>query len=590
MVDVLGTRLGRYDIRERIGRGGMASVYKAWDTTLERWVAVKVLHDHLADEEDFKERFQREARLVASLNHPNIVQVYDFDIAERGSTPVYYMVMAYVEGASLRRRMERKHELGERMTLAESAVVMRGVCSALAFAHGRGMVHRDVTPGNILFSEHEQVVLADFGIARMITGTRLTQSGTTSGTPIYMSPEQGMGEAGDHRSDIYSVGVILYEMLTGAVPYDGDSTFAIMMKHVNDPVPSPLAKNPTLPQAIESIVFRAMAKDPDERYQNIDEMLVDFEGVLAQNRGATLVLNRTTPMTARRHGRKLRAALPIALTFAALAVVALVAALLILPRLTGSDAAPTPTDEAMVTLAVPPLRPRSFAPSMTAGPFLFSDNFGPDRGQLIWPITTDDPAIHRTIEDGVYRIRHTLRATAVTTIFNEEYVEYGAGFVFQADFTLSTRSQADSATGIVFRYRSDDDYYVFAVNGQGQISLWRRQAGAWTELRGLATAWTPAESARPAGETNRLTLMDAAERLRGFVNDELVIDIQHRPTILAGGTGIYLATTVSPVAEPLAEVFVDNFSVEAVRLPTRTPSPTVPRTPTTTVAPTATPA
>src|SRR5215470_1907372 len=140
MAEILGTQLGRYDIRERLGKGGMAAVYKAWDTNLDRWVAVKVLHDHLADEADFKSRFEREAKVVASLNHPNIVQVYDFDVIERNGTPVYYMVMAYIPGRSLKSIMDEKHSAGERLPLAEIDKIMREVCAALSYAHGQGMI------------------------------------------------------------------------------------------------------------------------------------------------------------------------------------------------------------------------------------------------------------------------------------------------------------------------------------------------------------------------------------------------------------------------------------------------------------------
>lgn len=256
MVDVLGARLNRYEIRTRIGKGGMAAVYKAWDTNLDRTVAVKVLHTHLSDDADFKSRFEREAKLVAGLNHPNIVQVYDFDSVQMSDETIYYMVMAYVPGATLRQVMEQRRAENRSFTLTEIGEILRQIVSALSYAHSRGMVHRDVTPGNILFNEDKQVVLADFGIARMIEGTRVTRTGTTSGTPIYMSPEQSMGEGGDHRSDIYSLGIILFELLTGRAPYEGDSAFAILMKHVNEPVPEPTAFVSLLPAACDEIVAK----------------------------------------------------------------------------------------------------------------------------------------------------------------------------------------------------------------------------------------------------------------------------------------------------------------------------------------------
>src|SRR5258705_2032903 len=153
MVDVLGAKLGRYEIRERLGKGGMAAVYKGWDTNLDRWVAVKVLHDHLVDETGFKARFEREAKVVASLSHPNIVGIYDFDTQEINGTPIYYMVMPLITGKSLKALMDERHARGERLTMDEIENVMRGACSALHYAHEHGMLHPDVTPGNILFND-----------------------------------------------------------------------------------------------------------------------------------------------------------------------------------------------------------------------------------------------------------------------------------------------------------------------------------------------------------------------------------------------------------------------------------------------------
>lgn len=227
-----------------------------------------------------------------------------------------------------------------------------------------------------------------------------------------------------------------------------------------------------------------------------------------------------------------------------------------------------------MTLAVPALPTRRFAPSMTKGPLEFQDTFEPDRGQLLWQITTDDPDIYRNIENGVYRLRHTLPATAVTSLFNPDY-EYYTDFVYEADLTLSPNNQREAASGLVFRYRDDDRYYVFAVNGQGYVSLWLRYQGAWTELRKLDGAnWTPAEGVKTQGETNHLRLVDNGKRILGYVNGNLVIEVESEPILLSGATGIYLATTQSAnVPNPVAEVQVDNFSVYAYKPTTATTAP-----------------
>lgn len=571
MLDVLKTRLGRYEIRERIGKGGMSVVYKAWDTALDRWVAVKVLHDYLSEEKDFRARFEREAKIVAGLNHPNIVQVYDFAALEHDDQTTYYMVMQYIEGESLRLKMEAYHASGAHMPLAEVARVMRGICAALGYAHAKGMVHRDVTPGNVLFNAEGQAVLADFGIARMVSGTRLTQSGTTSGTPIYMSPEQGIGEPGDKRSDIYSLGIILFEMLTGQAPYEGDSAFAVLMKHVNEPVPSPLDRNPQLPQPLESVIFQALAKVPDDRYQRVEDLMADFENALGGKATAVAVrpaaAQRPGPASSQTNRARIigmpftRLLLPIGVVAALILAAALIVTL---PRAHGTT----------LPLNAPPLATRKFAPSMTSGPLTFTDTFDPERGKLIWPvgdIDLGDGRINRAIENGVYRIRHTLKSTALTTLF-DEYYQYADNYSYEADFTISENSQRDTAAGIVFRFRNDDQYYVFAVDGQGQVSIWRRYQGEWRELRGLGQEWTPAPGVNLAGKTNHLKLIDSRDRLIAIVNDRTVIEVQIEEIWYSGGIGIYLASTRTDVSKPFAEVVIDNFSAQSYRRPSATPT------------------
>jgi serine/threonine protein kinase len=577
MVDVLGTQLGRYDIRERLGLGGMAAVYKAWDTNLDRWVAIKVLHDHLAGEPALKERFKREAKVVARLNHPNIVQVYDFGTVERNGLPIYYMVMAYIPGPSLRKIMDEKSTSGELFTLAEIGNVMRGVCSALSYAHTQGMIHRDVKPGNILFGDQGQAVLADFGIARMVAGDRLTQTGATSGTPVYMSPEQATGRGADHRSDIYSLGVILYELLSGQAPFLGDTAVATLMKHINEPVP-PLPYSDGIPASMmDAVLFRALAKDPDQRYQSASALLADFEQAASGSLSAlnkepnnTLMIPELVVSPGNRR-RNLWSWL-----VGSLVVVALVIAGIVLSRSAAPSgvASPTNTVIAQVPTESPTVALTSRASSMTTGPLIFKDVFGPDRGELIWPVTVDNEQVYRNIENGYYLIRHTLPATGLPTIFDEEH-QYASGFSYEADFTISDKSQNDTATGIIFRYLNDDNYYVLGINGQGQVGLWLRADSNWSELRHRATKWTLADGAKLRGQTNHLKLTDDGKRLLGYVNDKLVIAIPNDTTIESGATGIYLATTSSlKVPNPFAEVTVDNYGVSYFVAQTETPTPT----------------
>jgi tRNA A-37 threonylcarbamoyl transferase component Bud32 len=263
-----GQNLGKYRVLEPLGRGGMARVYRAYHPQLDRYVAIKVLRSDLVEEEDFLARFKREARAVAALRHSNIVRVFDFDV-QQGA---YYMVMELLEGDSLRTRLNDYRAREERMPLGDVARILLDVLEGLQYAHSEGMVHRDVKPGNILLSKSGQAVLTDFGIAQIIGGTRYTVSGALMGTLNYMSPEQGLEGECDSRSDIYSLGIVFYEILTGDPPFDADTPLAILMKHVNDPLP-PLRKiEPSIPRPLERVVLKALAKRREQRYQSADEM------------------------------------------------------------------------------------------------------------------------------------------------------------------------------------------------------------------------------------------------------------------------------------------------------------------------------
>jgi serine/threonine-protein kinase len=268
-----GRNLANYRLLEPLGRGGMARVYRAYHPQLDRYVAIKVLRSDLVDEEEFLGRFKREARAVAALRHPNIVQVFDFDVQDG----LYYMVMELLAGDSLRTRLNDYRARDERMPLGDVARVLLDALEGLAYAHSEGMIHRDVKPGNILLSKRGRAVLTDFGIAQIVGGTRYTVSGALMGTLSYMSPEQGMEGQCDARSDIYSLGIVLYEMLTGDPPFDAETPLAILMKHVNDPLPPPRKVEPSIPKPFERVVLKALAKHPRQRYQSAGEMAEALE-------------------------------------------------------------------------------------------------------------------------------------------------------------------------------------------------------------------------------------------------------------------------------------------------------------------------
>jgi len=268
----------------------MAEVYKAYHPGLDRYVAVKILHSFLANEEDFLVRFQREARIVATFRHLNIVQVHDFDFDAESN--VYYMVMELVDGPNLKARLQEMGREGRKLPLEEAIHTVVAIANALDYAHQRGMVHRDIKPANIIFTQDGQVILSDFGIARMVNTITLTASGAMVGTPAYMAPEQGIGQTGDERADIYSLGAVLYQLVTGSLPFDADTPLGVILKHINAPLTPPTALNPNLPPGIEAVAVRALAKDPSNRYQTAREFAADLERGMAGEHVEPISLER----------------------------------------------------------------------------------------------------------------------------------------------------------------------------------------------------------------------------------------------------------------------------------------------------------
>lgn len=272
MEDLSGVTLGSYRLVEKIGQSALSAVYRAYQSSLERWVAVKVLDPaYVGQDERFIARFRREARAIAALRHPNILIVYD--CGEQNG--LEYIAMEYVAGGALTKRLT-----GEPFPWKQAVGLAIGIGQALAFAHSRGIIHRDVKPGNVLLPTEEWPLLADFGLAKLQhLGGSGTNPGKPMGTPAYISPEQALGGEVDHRTDIYALGVMLFEMVTGQVPFQATKTFDMLLKHISEPPPSPRTLVPEIPEALEHIILRALAKEPDERYQDMGDMVADMEAL-----------------------------------------------------------------------------------------------------------------------------------------------------------------------------------------------------------------------------------------------------------------------------------------------------------------------
>lgn len=274
MNDLSGTTLGQYQLIEVIGKGGMATVYRAYQPSMEREVAVKVMSPDLADEAEFITRFRREAQIIAQLQHPHILAVYDF--GEQGR--FVYLVMRLMMGGTLANELQGRPLPVERVIL-----LVRQIASALDYAHGQGVIHRDLKPSNVLLDSEGNASLTDFGIAKMVIGgavTGLTSPGSVIGTPTYMAPEQWRSEPVDARTDVYALGVMIYQMLLGKVPFAAETPHGLMYQHLDQQPPPPRAVDPNLPPGVEPVLLRALAKHRHDRYSSAGELAADLEHVL----------------------------------------------------------------------------------------------------------------------------------------------------------------------------------------------------------------------------------------------------------------------------------------------------------------------
>jgi serine/threonine protein kinase len=274
----------------QLGQGGMASVPKAYHAALDRYVAIKILHPAFMEDQNFLARFQREARVVARLDHPNIVPIFDF--SEHDGQP--YLVMKFIEGETLKARLARAP-----LTREEGLRIVKAVGSGLAYAHKQGILHRDIKPSNVLLAKDGQIYLADFGLARIAQAGASTPSNETMmGTPQYISPEQARGDSDlDEGTDIYSFGVLLYEMVVGRVPFNADTPFSIIHDHIYKPLPMPRSINSNVPEAVERFLLKALAKDRQDRFKTVTEMVKAFERATEIKPGAATTMDSAMTAT-----------------------------------------------------------------------------------------------------------------------------------------------------------------------------------------------------------------------------------------------------------------------------------------------------
>ena len=597
-IDLLGRNFGVYKLVELLGRGGMASVYRGYQESIDRSVAIKILPTEFLHDPNFSQRFLQEARALSKLTHPAIVSLYEF--GQQNDLP--YIVMPLMSGGSLAERLKRGA-----LPLDEIIHILTPLADALDFAHRQNIWHRDVKPNNILFDQHHNPYLSDFGIAKAVgsVAASLTGSGII-GTPDYMSPEQARGESLDHRADIYSLGVVTYQMLTGEVMFKATTPLGVLFKHINEPPPPLRQLRPELPASVESVVLKSLAKNPDERFSSANEFIRALTGAIrsptsqvtppaigksldtpTQNESMQRVAPTLNVPPKMREPKKSNTPLWVAFSIiGGVIVMCVVAAFLVfgvgvysaaataqvqttntaLVRATQTNAArvnATSTSQAEKTAlarasaqtATASARIEATASSLARVSSLWTavliDNFTTTTSQ--WPTgnynATDASATH-SIVGGKYR----------WTVKPTKSISWRAGpnAAALADFRLSVEGKRISGPtistyGLYFR-RDGEDMYVFQANDQREYSVAVYAKGSWVML--IDRTVSPLIQ---ANSSNRLTVVAQGSHFSFYINNQFVDDVND--TRLSKGT-VGMVTGLGTSTDEVVIDF-DNFELRA---------------------------
>jgi serine/threonine protein kinase len=475
---MMPTKIGRYEIKAELGRGGMATVYRAYDPGFDREVAIKVLPKEFLHDPNFHDRFKREIKIIAALEHPAIVPVYD--VGEDDGVP--YFVMRYMTGGSLTNQIERGI-----FSLQDAARIVEKLASALAYAHKKGVVHRDLKPDNILFDSNGDPYISDFGVASFSSGTTDLTGNAAIGTPAYMSPEQAQGDKVDGRSDIYGLGAIIFQMLSGQQPYKADTPMGVAVKQITDPVPEILKVNPTLPRETDTIIKTAMAKKREDRYPSTTELAKAFQQVAESRQTVASGKESVAPQSvATKQGSPRTASSPVAtqpassssassgksrgLVFAGIAIIGILVILAVVvlgafflkDKLFSSQPAETKTviAEAAATDVIETTPPEANSNSFTEdfnGSLDNWDHFvaGGDESQLTSSVENGFLNFEIKGKGLYYYIYHTPKT-------------YGN---VRIDVRAENRGEINSTVIIICRYNEDNGWYEFDINNGGLYKI-----------------------------------------------------------------------------------------------------------------------
>ena len=543
MTDLTGQSIGRYHILEQLGEGGMATVYKAYDTRLERNVAVKVLRTDQfipAQLQMVLQRFEREAKSLAKLTNPNIVNILDF--GEHDGMP--FLVMEYLPGGTL------KKKLGQPIPWREALRILLPVAHGLAYAHGHGIIHRDVKPANILLNEDDRPILTDFGIAKLLeapSGHTLTASGVGMGTPEYMAPEQGLGaNTIDERADVYSLGIVLYEMITGRKPYIADTPMAVVLKQMTDPLPHPSDFVDDLPEEVEHILLKALAKEPENRYENMSALIEAMDALLAKTVPVAVPVppQKEALKEAPRTGSSPR------ILFAALGVIVVFAVLLFgIPWMQDKfSAAPTvhvtytsivyptltevtPPSPTMTAPVTPGTAEAANALSQTVLAYFasqeptFEDDFSIIKLDEVWSTTSEGLSITELVSEGLLVITDHAQTTKDKNL-GRDYTLPGSTFpvngLFDArDFALQFDINFETdliVDGLTVQFRSHE----FRLNTDGHWTLYDVNGSQQIRVTGGSTGLQPG--------MNTVLVVSYVNNLGIYLNNNLVYSVNDLPT------------------------------------------------------------